>query len=79
MVEGCQAGWLGHLLAIAVYARVQCREPKTGQERVQFYCEDDILFLFSYYLSMMEDIPRQDDAFTVLYEIFTSLEAKTNI
>ena len=37
---------------IAVYARVQCREPKTGQQKVQFYCEDDILFLSSYYLSM---------------------------
>ena len=37
---------------IAFYARVQCREPKTGLERVQFYCEDDILFLSSYYLSM---------------------------
>ena len=36
----------------AVYARVQCREPKTGQEKVQFYCEDDLLFLSSYYLSM---------------------------
>ena len=37
---------------IAFYARVQCREPKTGLERVQFYCEDDILFLSFYYLSM---------------------------
>ena len=26
--------------------------PKTGQEKVQFYCEDDSLFLSSYYLSM---------------------------
>ena len=34
----------------AVYARVQCREPKTGQEKAQFYCEDDSLFLSSYYL-----------------------------
>ena len=25
----------------AVYAQMQCREPKTGQEKVQFYCEDD--------------------------------------
>ena len=31
---------------IAVYARVQCQEPKTGQEKVQFYCEDDSLLLF---------------------------------
>ena len=38
---------------IAVYARVQCREPKTGQEKVQFYCKDDSLFLSFYYLSMM--------------------------
>ena len=26
---------------IAVYAQVQCREPKTGQPKVQLYCEDD--------------------------------------
>ena len=26
---------------IAVYAQVQCREPKTGQQKVHFYCEDD--------------------------------------
>ena len=38
---------------IAVYA-VQCQEPKTGQEKVQLYCEDDILFLSSYYLSMAQ-------------------------
>ena len=38
---------------IAVYSQVQCREPKTGQEKVQFYCEDDSLFLSSYYLSML--------------------------
>ena len=37
---------------IAVYAGVQCREPKTGQEKVQFYCKDDSHFLSSYYLSM---------------------------
>ena len=43
---------------IAVYARVQCQEPKTGQEKVQFYCEDDLLFLSSYYLSMMYSIAK---------------------
>ena len=26
---------------IAVYTQVQCQEPKTGQQKVQFYCEDD--------------------------------------
>ena len=31
---------------------VQCREPKTGQEKVQFYCEDDWLWPSCYYLSM---------------------------
>ena len=36
----------------AVNTQVQCREPKTGPEKVQFYCEDDWLFLSSYYLSM---------------------------
>ena len=38
---------------IAVYAQVQCQEPKTGQQKVQFYCEDDLLFWSSYYLSML--------------------------
>ena len=28
---------------IAEYARVQCWEPKTGQQKVRFYCEDDSL------------------------------------
>ena len=37
---------------IAVYARVQCGEPKTGQEKVHFSSEDDLLFISSYYLSM---------------------------
>ena len=31
---------------------VQCREPKTGQEKVQFYCKDDWLWPSCYYLSM---------------------------
>ena len=37
---------------IADYAQVQCPKTKTGQEKVQFYCEDKLLFLSSYYLSM---------------------------
>ena len=36
---------------IAVYARAQCREPNRGQQKVHLYCEDDSLFLSSYYLS----------------------------
>ena len=28
-------------LPIAVDAQVQCQEPKTGQQKVQFFCEDD--------------------------------------
>ena len=44
MVVGCQTSGLGHLLCY-MRARVQCRDPKTGQERVQFYCEDELLFL----------------------------------
>ena len=43
--------WAGS--PVTVYAQEQCREPKTGQEKVQFYCEDDSLFLSSYYLSMV--------------------------
>ena len=38
---------------IVVYARVQCREPETGQQKVQFYSEDNSLFLSSYYLSIV--------------------------
>ena len=39
-VEGChqRAG-----SPIAVYAQVQCREPKTGQEKVQFYRKDNLV------------------------------------
>ena len=38
-VEGC------HQMAgspIAVYGQVQCREAKTGQEKVPLYCKDDL-------------------------------------
>ena len=45
------AGWVTY--CSTVYARVQCGEPKTGQLKVQFYCEYDSLFLSSYYLSMV--------------------------
>ena len=34
-VKGCQAGGLGHLLKYMRIARVQCREYKTGQQKVQ--------------------------------------------
>ena len=34
------------------------QRPKTGQEKVQFYCEDDLLFLSSCYLSV--DIVESD-------------------
>ena len=46
------AGWA----PFAVYAQVQCREPKTLQEKVQFCCEDDKLFLSSYYFSMVGNL-----------------------
>ena len=49
---------------IAVYAGVQCQEPKTGQEKVQFYCEEDLLFLSSYYLSMRRNIQATTLIFT---------------
>ena len=45
---------------IAVYARVQCRDPKTGQEKVQFYCKYDSLFLSSYYLSMVHTLGEEE-------------------
>ena len=28
---------------VLVYAQVQGREPKAGQQKVQYYCEDEIL------------------------------------
>ena len=37
---------------VSVYARVHCWEPKTGQNKVQFYCKDDWLWPSCYYLSM---------------------------
>ena len=54
-MSGWQAG-----SPIAVYVRVQCREPKTGQEKILFYCEDDSLFLSSHYLSMAYSIATPD-------------------
>ena len=38
-------------------SQVQCREPKTGLEKVQLYCEDDSHFLSSYYLSIHSPHP----------------------
>ena len=37
---------------VSVYAQVQCQEPKTGQQKVQFYCEDEIYCRSGYSLSM---------------------------
>ena len=67
-VEGSQTCGLGHLLAIAAYEQVQCREPKTGQKKVQFYCEDDSYFLSSYYLSMFASV-RQRPKFSVCRKV----------
>ena len=36
----------------SVYAQVQCRDPKTGQHKVQFYREDEIYSQSGYSLSM---------------------------
>ena len=49
------AGWVTY--CSTVYAQVQCRKPKTGQEKVQLYCEDDSHFLSSYYLSIHSPHP----------------------
>ena len=38
---------------VSVYAWAHCREPKTGQQKVQFYCKDDFLWPSCYYLSMV--------------------------
>ena len=37
---------------VSVYAQVQCREPKTGQQKVQLYCEDNSHCQSGYSLSM---------------------------
>ena len=52
-MPGRQAG-----STIAVYARVQCQEPKKGQEKVYFSSEDDLLFISSYYLSMWASVQK---------------------
>ena len=36
-----------------VYVQVQCQEPKTRQQKVQFYCEDKIHYRSGYSLSMV--------------------------
>ena len=40
---------------IAMYMQVQWREPKTGQQKVQLYCEDErlTLLIWVYNLSMV--------------------------
>ena len=43
----------GSPIAVYMRAQVQCREPKTGQEKVQFCCEGDWHFLSSYYFSIV--------------------------
>ena len=49
-----------------IYARVEynAESKKTGQEKVQFYCEEDLLFLSSYYLSMGD----RDNTLMIIYE-----------
>ena len=56
IVKGGQAGGLGHLLQYMRVYTVQCREPKTGQQKVQFYCKDDltILLLFIFMLDPLQ-------------------------
>ena len=41
---------------VAEYAQVQYQEPKTGQQKVQFYCEDEIYCQSGYSLSMVSVI-----------------------
>ena len=41
LVEGFQASGLGYLHA--VYAQIQYRGPKTGEQEVQLSCKDDTL------------------------------------
>ena len=56
LIYPCRAwGMLGRQAGatVSVYARVQCREPKTGQQKVQFYCEDEIHCRSGYSLSMI--------------------------
>ena len=48
---------------VSVYVRVHCREPKTGQQMVQFYCEDDWLWPSCYCLSMRN--PHPSHAFSI--------------
>ena len=44
----------GQKLTFSSLMGAQFREHKRRQEKVQFYCEDDSLFLSSYYVSMPE-------------------------
>ena len=43
---------------LAVYVQVQCREPKTGQQKVQLYCEDINIANLGYNLSMDRVVSR---------------------
>ena len=48
--DATPAGWVTY--CSTVYARVHCREPKTGQKKVHFYCKDDWLWPSCYYLNI---------------------------
>ena len=46
---------------VSVYAQVHCREPKTGQQKVQLHCEDEIHWRSGYSLSMIPGKGNQSD------------------
>ena len=76
MVEGCQAGGPGHLLQ---YMREYNAETHTGQEKVQLYCEDDLLLLSSYYLPMLPCTSLWFVYLCVLYSVYCLHEVFKNL
>ena len=67
---------------VSVYEQIQCREPKSGQQNVQFYCEDEIDCRSGYSLSMpinVNNIKNKSDKDDVLRKIPLTPETNQRI
>ena len=60
---------------VSVYAQEHCREPKTGQQKVPFYCEDEIYCRSGYSLSMLD--PHSAISLIKRYSLFSAISHLT--
>ena len=50
LLRDARPAWAGS--TVSVYGQVQCQEPKKGQQKIQFYCKDEIHCRSGYNLFM---------------------------